>query len=60
VGETSNFLSDGGMIRFHVDEDRIRFDINLEAAEASHLQISSRLLLLASSVTQARVADRRR
>jgi hypothetical protein len=52
VGETSNFLSDGGMIRFHLDEDKIRFDINLEAAESSHLKISSRLLLLATSVTR--------
>jgi hypothetical protein len=54
VGETSNFLSDGGMIRFHLDEDKIRFDINLEAAESSHLKISSRLLLLATSVTRGR------
>jgi hypothetical protein len=60
VGETSNFLSDGGMIRFHLDEGRIRFDINLAAAESSHLQISSRLLLLASSVTQSGVSERSR
>jgi YfiR/HmsC-like len=53
VGETNNFLSDGGMIRFHLDEDRIRFDINLDGAESSHLKISSRLLLLATSVTQS-------
>jgi hypothetical protein len=51
VGETTNFLSDGGMIRFHLEEGKIRFDINLVAAESSHLKISSRLLLLASSVT---------
>ena len=60
VGETSNFLSDGGMIRFHIEEDKIRFDINLEAAESSHLKISSRLLLLATSVTRGGVADRGR
>jgi hypothetical protein len=58
VGETSNFLSDGGMIRFHLDEDKIRFDINLEAAESSHLKISSRLLLLATSVSRGGTADR--
>ena len=60
VGETSNFLSDGGMIRFHIEEDKIRFDINLEAAESSQLKISSRLLLLATSVTRGGVADRGR
>jgi hypothetical protein len=50
VGETANVLSDGGMICFHLEGDRIRFDINLGAADASHLKISSRLLLLATSV----------
>ena len=60
VGETPDFLSDGGMIRFHLDEGETRFDINLASAEYSHLQISSRLLLLATSVTRGGVADRRR
>jgi hypothetical protein len=58
VGETPNFLADGGMIRFHLDEDRIRFDINLGGAESCHLKISSRLLLLATLVTQSGTADR--
>jgi hypothetical protein len=53
VGETDNFLSDGGLIRFHLDEDKIRFDINLDGAESSHLKISSRLLVLATTVTQS-------
>jgi hypothetical protein len=60
VGETDDFLSNGGMIRFHLDQDKIRFDINLDGAESSHLKISSRLLLLATSVTQSSAADRRR
>ena len=51
VGETANFLSDGGMIRFHLEAGKVRFSINLAATESSHLQVSSRLLLLASSVT---------
>ena len=58
VGENSNFLSEDGMIRFHFDKEKIRFDINLDAAESAHLKISSRLLLLATSVTHAGVADR--
>jgi hypothetical protein len=60
VGETANFLSDGGMIRFHLEEDKIRFDINLGGAESSHLKISARLLLLATLVTQSGAADRGR
>jgi hypothetical protein len=57
VGETSDFLTNGGMIRFHLEEGKIRFDINLDAAESSHLKISSRLLLLATTVTRGGVAD---
>ncbi len=60
VGETDGFCAGGGMIRLRIEEDKIRFDINLAAAESSHLQISSRLLLLATTVTRAGIADRGR
>lgn len=50
VGDADGFLTDGGMIRFHLDQDKIRFDISVGPAETSHLKISSRLLLLATSV----------
>ncbi len=53
VGETDDFISDEGMIHFHLDGDKIRFDINTNSAESSHLRISSRLLLLATSVTHS-------
>lgn len=51
VGEADNFLSEGGIIWLHLDQDRIRFNINMGVANSSHLKISSRLLVLASSVT---------
>jgi hypothetical protein len=51
VGEADDFLSEGGIIRLHLEHDKIRFDINVGAADSSHLKISSRLLLLAKSVT---------
>ena len=60
VGETDSFLSDGGMIRLRLDEDKIRFDINAGAADSSHLKISSRLLMLATTVTLGGERDRRR
>jgi hypothetical protein len=53
VGDAESFLRDGGMIRFHLQLDKIRFDINAGAAESCHLKISSRLLLLATSVEQS-------
>lgn len=51
VGETANFLSDGGMIRLRLEKDKVRFDINAGVADSSHIRISSQLLLLATSVT---------
>jgi YfiR/HmsC-like len=50
VGETSGFLDAGGMICFLLVENRIRFAIDLEAADAAKLKIGSRLLVLAQSV----------
>lgn len=51
VGESESFFSDGGMIRFHPDDaKRVRFDVNIGAAEACGIKISSRLLLHASYV----------
>ena len=53
VGESDSFLSDGGMIRFHLDGDKVRFDINVHDADLAHLKISSRLLLLATTLTSS-------
>ncbi len=39
------------MIRFVSDRNRIRLQINVSAAEAAHLAISSKLLRLAEIVT---------
>lgn len=50
VGETPTFLSDGGIVRFHLDSGRVRFDVNIPAADTCRVKISSRLLLLASYV----------
>ena len=51
IGDADSFLTDGGIIRFHLEQNKVRFDINAGAAESCHLKISSRLLLLATSVT---------
>lgn len=50
VGESERFVQEGGMIGFCVEENKIRFEINLEAAERARLRISSRLLALAKMV----------
>jgi len=44
VGDTDRFAGRGGMIRFVTDRNKIRLRINLEAATAANLKISSKLL----------------
>ena len=47
IGETNGFLAAGGIIRFYEEDNRVRFEINQEAAERAHLRISAKLLRLA-------------
>jgi uncharacterized protein DUF4154 len=50
VGESEHFVEEGGIIGFLLEENKIRFEVNLEAAQNAKLRISSRLLALAKSV----------
>lgn len=50
VGESDNFLEQGGMINFVPQNRRIRLQVNLTAASQAHLRISSRLLKVADLV----------
>lgn len=50
VGDSEHFVQDGGMIGFVLEENKVRFEINLQAAQKAKLRISSRLLALARSV----------
>jgi len=52
VGEAEAFVQEGGTIRIFLEDNKIRFDINLDAANHSGLQVSSRLLLLAKTVVR--------
>jgi len=51
VGDSTSFAEQGGMIEFMTEEKRIRLKINVDAARASELQISSKLLRPATIVT---------
>lgn len=50
IGESDNFLEHGGIINFIIEDKKIRFEINNEAATRAGLVISSKLLRLASNV----------
>ena len=50
VGEVEGFVSEGGIVNFKVEDGRIRFEINLAAADQAKVRISSKLLSLARVV----------
>ncbi len=50
VGDSENFASRGGMIRFVLEQNKIRLHINLAAAQDAKLTLSSKLLRLAEIV----------
>lgn len=50
VGDQSDFARQGGMIAFVVSDQTVRFEVNVGAARASRLQLSSRLLRLAAEI----------
>jgi hypothetical protein len=52
VGEGENFIHDGGMIAFVLENRRVRFSINQSAAENAGLKLSSKLLNVAKPVQQ--------
>jgi hypothetical protein len=47
VGDTEDFVANGGIVRFKVKDARVRIEIDAEAAERANLRISSKLLSLA-------------
>ena len=54
VGDTDSFTSLGGMINFRMEANKVRFDINIDAAERSGLKLSSKLLSVSRVVHDER------
>jgi len=52
VSDLPGFASDGGMIGFYFDNNRIRFEVNRQAANDLGLSFSSRLLKIARIVQE--------
>jgi hypothetical protein len=50
VADTQGFLEDGGIVNFIIEDNKVRFDINLTASEKAGLKIRSQLLRLAKKV----------
>ncbi|MDP3911581.1 MAG: YfiR family protein [Gemmatimonadales bacterium] len=54
VSDTDDFARRGGMIQLVTDKGRIRLRINLDAAQAANLTISSKLLRVAEIVRSSK------
>lgn len=52
VSDMQGFVDAGGMIGLKVEENRMRFEVNLSAARASDLKLSSTMVEMASKVLQ--------
>lgn len=61
IGKIPGFAKNGGIINLVLEDNRIRFEVNVQAAKDADLNISSRLLALArivqSSGTDGRKAE---
>jgi hypothetical protein len=53
VSDLRNFAEDGGVIQFALEDGRVRFRINRDAAARAGVRLSSRLLALARIVKDA-------
>ena len=54
VGDGDDFVQRGGMIRLATNQSKIRVSINVDAAKAANLTISSKLLRAAELVTPSK------
>jgi len=54
IGETKGFVERGGIINFTIEQNKLHFEINLDAARQSPLVISSKVLALARIVRDPR------
>jgi hypothetical protein len=52
VTETEGALEQGSMINFRLAEERVRFEVSLDAIERADLRVSSRMLSVALSVSR--------
>jgi hypothetical protein len=59
VSDLEPFCRLGGGIGLVHEENRLRFEVNMEAAERSGLKVSSKLLTLARKVYPAKVVGDR-
>ena len=53
ISEIPGFADRGGIINLTLEQNKVRFEVNVDAAKEADLSISSRLLVLAKVIQQA-------
>jgi len=59
VSDVDRFCQTGGVIALAMEDNRVRFDVNLDAAEKGRLKVSSKLLALARTVYPSKASGDR-
>lgn len=54
VGETKDFAQQGGIVNFFLQNNKVRFEVNLQQSKDARLRLSSKLLKLARIVENER------
>jgi hypothetical protein len=57
VGDVNGFAARAGIINFTLQHERVRFEINLWAAEQAHLRVNAQLLTVAQTVLYEATSD---
>ena len=60
VGEADGFAESGGIAQLILENDKMRFAINIAAAQRARLQLSSKLLSLATIINEKEAGNVRR
>lgn len=51
IGDTESFAENGVIVNFYIEDKKVRFEINIEAAKRAGLRVSSNLLKLARIIS---------
>jgi hypothetical protein len=54
ISDATRFAETGGMVELFVENDRMRFAVNTDALQRAHVRLSSRVLVLAKIVRDAK------
>jgi preprotein translocase subunit Sec61beta len=58
VGETEGFAEDGGILNFYIEQNKVQFEINPDAAERAGLKVTKLVVVANRKVKDRKVKDK--